>query len=398
MAASARKRAKRPHLGHREDDDFEVARSAGSYVYDRRGKRYIDFVMGWCVGNFGWGLPELERRIARFKGPDYVYPDYTYRPWRELATLLARIAPGDLSTCFRATGGSEAVELALQAAMLHTGRRGFLSLEDSYHGNTFGAMSVAGSDYRKKFGSMLPNCHKIQPPLDADTLGRIETRLKRRDVAAFIMEPVSINLGVCIPEPGFMPGLRALCTRYGTLLILDEVACGFGRTGRLFASEHFGVTPDIMTVSKAISGGCAGLGAMIASPSVGRTMERDGEYYSTYGWHPRSTDVAIASIRYIIRHRQQLLGGVNALSDYFRDRLLGIEFAKPARLSMMGLAIGVDVGSEAFASRLEERCRRDGLLVTSQDSTILLLPALNLDERTARRGLDILERAAAAAR
>ena len=96
----------------------------------------------------------------------------------------------------------------------------------SYHGNTFGAMSVAGSEHRRKSPRLLPNCHKIKPPLDDDALDRIETRLKRRDVAAFIMEPVSINLGVCVPEPGFMEGVRALCTRYRTLLILDEVARG----------------------------------------------------------------------------------------------------------------------------------------------------------------------------
>ena len=382
------------YFGSQSDGGVEVARSSGSYLYDRRGRRYIDFVMGWCVGNFGWGQPELARRVARFKGPDYVYPEYSYRPWNELARLLAEIAPGELTTCFRATGGSEAVELALQAAMLHTRRRGFLSLEDSYHGNTFGAMSVAASAYREKFPSLLPNCHKIEPPLDADALDRIETRLKRRDVAAFIMEPVSINLGVCVPEPGFMPGLRALCTRYGTLLVLDEVACGFGRTGKLFATEHFDVEPDIMCVAKALSGGCAGIGAMIATPEVGRTMQQDGEYYSTYGWHPLSTDVAIASLKYIRRNRRRLLANVNAMSDYFRDRLLAIEFEEPARLNIMGLAIGVDVGDEDYASKVEEKCRRGGLLVASQDSTVLLLPALDIDERTARRGLDILAGAA----
>ena len=105
----ARKRRQR-HLAEEGDGDLYVARAAGSYVFDTRGKRYVDFVMGWCVGNFGWGDPELERRIERFRGPDYVYPDYSYRPWEELATLLARIAPGDLTKCFRATGGSEAAD------------------------------------------------------------------------------------------------------------------------------------------------------------------------------------------------------------------------------------------------------------------------------------------------
>jgi acetylornithine/succinyldiaminopimelate/putrescine aminotransferase len=382
------------HLGQRDESGIEVARASGSYLFDTKGKRYIDFVMGWCVGNFGWGQPELEERVARFRGPDYVYPSYSYRPWNELAGLLARITPGKLSICFRATGGSEAVELAVQAAMLHTGRHGFLSLEDSYHGNTVGAMSVAGSDYRRRFQRLLPNCHKIEPPLGGYALDRIETRLKRRDTAAFIMEPVSINLGVCIPEPGFMPDLRKLCTRYGTLLVLDEVACGFGRTGTLFASEHFDVEPDVMTLAKSISGGCAGMGAMIATPPVGRTMTKEGEYYSTYGWHPRSTDVAIASIRYILRHRRQLLANVNAMSDYFRDRLLAIEFDQSPRLSIMGLAIALDFEKGSYASRIEERCRKRGLLVTSQGTQVLLLPALNVDRRVAARGLDILEEAA----
>lgn len=388
--------ARRPdsYVAGQGDIGLEVTRSSGSYVYDKRGKRYIDFVMGWCVGNFGWDQPEIERAVKRFKGPSYVYPDYNYKPWNELGKLLVEIAPGNLAKCFRATGGSEAVEFAVQAAMLHTGRRGFLSLEDSYHGNTLGAMSVAASDYREKFKGLLPNCHKIEPPLDTDALGRIETKLKRRDIAAFIMEPVSINLGVCIPEPGFMPELRKLCTRYGTLLIFDEVACGFGRTGKLFAAEHFGVAPDIMCVAKALSGGYAGLGAMIATAPVARSMEEEGEYYSSYGWHPLSTHAAIASVRYIRRNRRQLLANVREMSDYFRDRLLGIEFENDVSLSIMGLAIAIDTGSEEYASEIEERCRRNRLLVTSQGGTILLLPALNIDQGTAKRGLDILERAA----
>ena len=388
-----RKRGQR-HLGEQGDDEFSVARGKGSYLFDTRGKRYVDFVMGWCVGNFGWGDPELERRIARYRGPDYVYPDYRYPPWEELAGLLSRIAPGDLTKCFRATGGSEAVELAIQAAMLHTRRHAFVSLEESYHGNTFGAMSVAGSEYREKFPRLLPNCHKIKPPLDENALDRIETRLKRRDVAAFIMEPVSINLGVCVPRPGFMEGLRALCTRYRTLLILDEVACGFGRTGRIFASEHWDAEPDIMCVAKAISGGVAGMGAMLATAAVGKMMEAKGEFYSTYGWHPRSTDVAIASLRRIIRDKRKLLAQVAATSDYFRERIGAIEFGSKVTLNMFGLAIGLHFDDDDYGDGLAERCRRNGLLVASQSGDVLLLPALNIDRRTASRGLDILAQSA----
>lgn len=157
-------------------------------------------MMGWCVGNLGWHNPTTRAHIRKFTGPDYVYPGYSYPGWLELAQLLARITPGELTKSFRATGGSEAVDMALQAAMVHTGRKKLLSIEDSYHGNTLAGLSVASSDNRKKYPNLLPNCHKIEAPLDADALDKVETRLKRRDVAAFIMEPIVINLGVHIPD------------------------------------------------------------------------------------------------------------------------------------------------------------------------------------------------------
>src|SRR5712671_4677589 len=251
------------YLGRSETPEIRIVRAKGSFVFDASGRKYIDFVMGWCVGNFGWANPEIVRAAERYRGPDYVYPEYSYKPWGELGQLLASLAPGTLTKSFRATGGSEAVELALQAAMLHTGRRKFLSLEGSYHGNTIGALSIADSDNRKKLKNLLPFCHKIDTPLDSKALGRIETQLKRRDVAAFIMEPVSINLGVLIPEKAFMTELQRLCRRYGTLLVMDEVACGFGRTGRIFASEHFDIRPDIVCLGKAIAAGVAGMGAML---------------------------------------------------------------------------------------------------------------------------------------
>ncbi|HEV7837023.1 MAG TPA: aspartate aminotransferase family protein [Gemmatimonadaceae bacterium] len=379
------------YLGQSETPEIQVARAEGSYIFDANGKKYIDFVMGWCVGNFGWANPDIVRGAERYRGPDYVYPEYSYKPWGELARLLASIAPGKLTRCFRATGGSEAVELALQAAMVHTGRRKFLSLEGSYHGNTIGTLSIADSDNRKKFRNLLPFCQKIDTPFDSRALGKIETKLKRRDVAAFIMEPISINLGVLIPEKALMTELQRLCKRYGTLLVMDEVACGFGRTGKLFASEHFGLAPDIMCLGKAITGGVAGMGATITTEEVGESLAEDGSTWSTFGWHPRSVAVAIATLRYIIRTKKKLLENVAAMSEYFRARLSQMEFRKSASISIQGLAIGLDFGDEEYADRIAGKCTRNGLLVTSQSEGILLLPALTIDRRVAERGLAILE-------
>jgi 4-aminobutyrate aminotransferase-like enzyme len=373
--------------------ELQVAATNGSILTDSRGRKYIDFVMGWCVANFGWRPAPIAKAIESFKGPDYVYPGYSYAPWTDLARLLASLAPRPLTTCFRATGGSEAVDLALQAAMIHTGRRGFLSLEGSYHGNSLAGLSIGASDNREHIKNLLPHCRKIAPPLDAKALRRIEERLKRRDVAAFIIEPISINLGVLIPDHDVIRRVRDLCRRYGTLFIADEVASGFGRTGRLFAFEHFDLDPDMICVAKAMSGGLAPIGAVIATAPIAQSMEEnDGTFYSTYGWHPRSVAAAIATLRGLKANRARLLAGVAEMSEYFRVRLLQLEFDRPAAVRIQGLAIGIDVADEDYADAIHDQCRRNGLLVSTEGSTVLLLPSLAIDKRTAARGLDILAR------
>src|ERR1043165_6385444 len=244
-----------------EPKGFIVGNSADSYLTDTRGRTYIAF-------NLGWGNTEIRAAAKKFDGRDYVHPDYLYRPWAQLAEMLARITPGKLAVSYRTTGGTESVEGALQIAMAYTGRGKFVSIEDSYHGNSIATMSIGASDNRETFKNLLPNCHKIEPPLDHKALSKVETLLKRRDVAAFIMEPIICNLGAVVPEIEFVRGVRKLCTRYGTLFIADEVATGFGRAGKRFGCEHFDLEPDILCMAKAITGGYAGLGAVITTAKV----------------------------------------------------------------------------------------------------------------------------------
>ena len=191
-----------------------------------------------------------------------------------------------------------------------------------------------------------------------------------------------------------MPELQRLCRKHGPLRIMDEVATGFGRTGRLFACEHFGIEPDIMTLAKAVTDGVGGLGTMLASAKVARSMEKDGSFYSTYGWHPRSAHIAIHTLRYLTANRKRLLGNVAQTSAYFRDRLEAMDFGPEGEVRIVGLAIGIDLRDEKRASRLAERCRKNGLLVSDEGETVLLIPALNIDRASAKRGLDILERCA----
>ena len=279
------------------------------------------------------------------------------------------------------------MELALQAAMLHTGRRKFVAIEDAYHGNTLGALSVGDGDDAVRVLSVA----RLKPPLDADALDRLETRLKHRDVAAVIMEPISMNLGVLIPETEFMKRLVPLCHRYGTLLILDEVATGFGRTGKLFATEYYDVRPDMMTIAKAATGGAAGLGALLVRDDIAKTLEEDGNVYSTYGWHPISVDVAIANVRWIKRNQVRLLRQVERTGVYFVERIREMAFPEETEVRWRGLAIAADVRDEKYAERVATKCRSRGLLLDAQESVLLMLPALNIDRATAKAGLDILE-------
>jgi acetylornithine/succinyldiaminopimelate/putrescine aminotransferase len=372
-------------------EKLQIVRSEGSFLFDARGRKYIDFITGWNVGNFGWGSREIKAAIRRSKSPDYIYPYYLYRPWAELGELLAGLTPGKLRQSFRATGGTEAVEIALQVAMSYTKRHKFISIEDSYHGNSIAALSIGSSENRKQYKNLLPNCHKLKPALDHKAAARVEKLLRGRDIAAFIMEPIILNLGVLIPDKEFMQSLRALCTKYGTLLILDEVATGFGRTGKLFAAEHFGIEPDIMTMAKAITGGYAGMGATITTEKIGHAVREEVNIYSTYGWHPLSVDAAIANLKYIKKHKARLLKNVMEMSDYFMARLSQMKFKHPATVRIKGLAIGIDLGDSDYASKLSDKCRRAGLLITDEDEALTMFPSLKIEQKVAREGLDILE-------
>jgi 4-aminobutyrate aminotransferase-like enzyme len=304
--------------------------------------------------------------------------------------MLAGVVPVKRAKCYRATGGSEAVEIALQVAMAATGRSGFVSLADAYHGNTLGARSVGEAD-RETYPNLLAHCHKVDPPLDDRSAEKVERLLKGEKVAAFVMEPVVCNLGVLVPSQEFMSRVREACRKSGTLFVADEVATGFGRTGKLFASEHFDVEPDIMCLAKAITGGYAPMGATVVTAEV--ATEAGVGFYSTYGWHPLSVAAALANLKHWGKHKETILTNVEAQGDYFRTRLTGMKFAEQGSVRVKGLAVGVEFGEESgYASKLVDRCREAGLLVSAdEDNLLTMFPALTIDREVARQGLDIME-------
>lgn len=379
-------------LSTEEPEDIQVVRTTDEFIYDHLGKRYIDFNSGWCVGNLGWRRKEIQSKINPAKVPGYIAPGYHYKGWVDLAELLASIAPGELQKSVRATGGTEAVETAMQIAMLYTGRTKFLSVEGSYHGNSIGTLSIGSSENREQYKNLLPNCIKIKPPLNDDAADKVEARLKKKDIAALIMEPVICNLGVMIPEHAFMKRISALCRRYGTLLVIDEVACGFGRTGKLFACEHFEIEPDVLCVAKAITGGYAPMGACITTAKIASKALKNGfQFYSTYGWHPLAVEAAIANIRYWIKNKRKILDNVTALSQCFTEGLSQMNFKNGVTLRIMGLAVGVEVSDPKYAEGIQQKCLKKGLLFSTQENTLTLFPPLTMKQATAEEGLKILE-------
>lgn len=372
--------------------NFEIIRSEGNYVYDARNRKYIDFFMGWCVGNVGWSVKEITREIKKFNGPAYVSPGYLYKPWAELAELLAKITPGKLAKSFRATGGTEAVEIALQAAMAHTKRHKFISVEGSYHGHSIGAMSVGSSYFRNWYKNLLPDCYKINPPLNAEAAGKIEKILSQRDIAAFISEPVICNLGVIIPTKEFFDIVLRACKKYGTLFIADEVATGFGRTGKMFACEHYGIEPDIMCLAKGLTGGYGALGAAIMTDKIAKSMEFSFSFYSTFGWQPLNVQATIANLKYLIKNRKKFLKNANVMSRYFKERLENMKFKYPAEIRIKGLAIAVEFKNKNYAGEIIRKALKNGLLIAdAKANDFIIYPPINISYSIAKKGLDILE-------
>jgi acetylornithine/succinyldiaminopimelate/putrescine aminotransferase len=378
-------------INHRESEHFaeseevkplKIKDAERSFLISERGKKYIDFSSGWCVGNLGWKHPQIEEAIRNFKGPNYIYPHFEYEPWIELADLLSQITPGELTKCFRATGGTEAVEIALQAAMAHTDRKEFIAIDDAYHGNSIATQGLVGD-------SPFFNWKKIKPPLNVDKLNDLEKLLKTKKFAAVIMEPISMNMGVMIPETSFMQGMEKLCRQYGTLIIMDEVATGFGRTGKLFATEYFAIAPDIMCIAKALSNGTAPIGATIMTEEVGKSMQEENYPYSTYGWHPLSVAASIATVRFFQQHWIELEENIKFLNEYFQQRLSQMEFKKQPKMNIMGMAMNLDFGESDYGEKVADRAFKKGLIVSEG---ITLFPALDMDFMTAVAGLDILEK------
>ena len=277
-----------------------VARAAASTVWDTEGRAYLDLLAGMGVANIGHTHPEVVAAVraqAERHLHVMVYGEFVQEAQVRLAARLASLLDPTLSVVYFTSSGAEAVDGALKTARKHSGRTGFVAFEGGFHGDTWGALSVGGNPvYRCPFEPLLPDVRFL--PFDDETaLAAIDER-----TAAVIVEPVQAEGGVRIPSPGFLAALRARCDETGALLVFDEVVTAFGRTGRLFGYEHWGVVPDLLVLAKALGGGLP-LGAFVGRPEVMATLRHDPPlaHVTTFGGHPLSCTAGLAALEVLVR-------------------------------------------------------------------------------------------------
>ncbi len=274
---------------------LDIERAEGLYLYSPSGKRYMDLISGIAVSNIGHRHPRVVQAVKDQVDRHFhvmVYGEFVQSSSNLLAHRLTSLLPRNLNCCYFTNSGTEANEGALKLAKRVTGRTELISFRGSYHGSTHGSLSVSGNEYKKfAFRPLLPDVRflKFNNP---DDLKKITAK-----TAAVIIEPIQGDAGVRIPDVSFMKALRERCDETGALLIFDEIQTGMGRTGKLFAFEHFGVVPDILTSAKALGGGLP-LGAFIASYEMMQSLTHDPMlgHITTFGGNPVSCAAAFATL------------------------------------------------------------------------------------------------------
>lgn len=364
-----------------------VESAEGPFIHLADGRRLIDFVSGIAVSSIGHRHPsvmeairaQLERHLHVM-----VYGELVQHPQVAYARALTAHLPQELDTVYFTMTGTEANEGALKLAKKFTGRSRLIAFEQSYHGDTHGSLSVTGrSVYQDPFRPLLPNVEFL-PFGDLEALRAIN-----EGTACVITEPVQGEGGMRVPSRHWMRALRDQCSESGTLLIFDEVQTGFGRTGRLFAFEHFGVVPDVLTLAKAMGGGMP-LGAFVASARIMESLRRDPplSHVTTFGGHPVSCAAALAALEVLLK--EELPARAIELERRIRARL---RHESIVEVRGIGAMLGMELSSSSAAEKVVQYCVDHGLLLgwtLHSGSLVRLAPPLNLPLETLGEALNIL--------
>jgi putrescine aminotransferase len=375
----------------------DVEKSArGMIVSDYSGNEYIDCLGGYGVFSLGHSHPDV---VAAVREQLEMMPlsskIFFGKPLADLAELLAKVAPGRLQFSFLCNSGAEAVEGALKAARMHTKRTEFISTVGGFHGKSFGALSATGRELFKEPFEPLISGFKHVPFNDA---AAVEAAITPK-TAAVIVEPIQGEGGIRVPNDDYFPKLREICNRHNILLIVDEVQTGFGRTGKMFASEHWGVEPDIMTIAKALGGGVMPIGAFMGTPEVWESVFRENPliHTSTFGGNPLACRAGIAAINVTLREnlpaRAAKLGEV-MLSGL---RTVAVKYPKAlAEVRGLGLMIGVEFTHEDIGELVIAGLAKRGVVAAytlNNPKVIRFEPPLIITEEQVCKVLEIFDEA-----
>ena len=356
---------------------LEIERAEGMYLYDHTGKKFMDLVSGFAVSNIGHRHPRVVQAI-KDQADKYlhltVYGEYVQSPQVKLAEKLSSILPKPLSAVYFVNSGAEATEGAMKLAKRYTGKSELIACRNSYHGSTQGALSVMGNEYYKQaYRPLLPGIRFIEFNEVAD-LEHIGT-----ETAAVIIETIQGEAGVRVPDVGYMTALRKRCAQTGTLLILDEIQTGFGRTGKLFGFENFNISPDILLLAKGMGGGMP-IGAFISSHEIMSALKENPilGHITTFGGHPVSCAAGLANLEVILE--ENLINDVEIKESLFKKYLQHPEIKE---IRGKGLMLSIQLSSFEQVEYVSNYCSDKGIIIDwflHCDTAMRIAPPLIISE------------------
>lgn len=366
---------------------IKVDNAEGSYIYDKEGKSYLDLISGIAVSSLGHGHPRIKKAINQQVEKHLhvmVYGEFEQDAQNELASELLKTLPSELNSFYFVNSGTEAIEAALKLAKRVTKRTEIIAFKGAYHGSTHGAMSVSFNETKKiAFRPLLPGVSFIELNQEAQ-LKQITSQ-----TAAVILETIQGDAGVRIPDKSYLMALRKRCDEVGCLLILDEIQCGIGRTGKLWAFEHFEIVPDILTSGKALGAGLP-IGCLIANRELMDKFSTNPMlgHISTFGGHPLPCAAAAEGLK-IIRE-ENLIEGVAKKAALFNQLL---QHEQIVEVRQLGLMLAIELKSEAMVKQIVLKGLENGIVLfwfLSTPNAFRLAPPLTIKESEIKKGCSII--------